>query len=301
MKPAPYGPYPFIPINSPKRPKITWPNNKALAFWCVLNIEFFPLDEPVPGLLNERIPRNQAKIPSIAHWAYRDYGNRVGVWRAMEVFKRNKMRSSVMLNASMCDHHPEIVHAGKDLGWEFLAHGWTNSIRLNEMAPEQERDTIKRVFDRIEKEIGKRPRGWLSSGMEETWNTLDYLVEQGCQYIADWNTDDQPYLMNFDGKRLVSLPYSWELNDNPQILSSGRSLEEFEGMIRRTFEVLLREAKQHQSGRVMCIALHPYLIGQPHRIDMLDRVLHDICTHPDVWTATGSEIVDHYLKSGATF
>jgi hypothetical protein len=72
-------------------------------------------------------------------------------------------------------------------------------------------------------------------------------------------------------------------------------------MIRRTFEVLLREAKQHQSGRVMCIALHPYLIGQPHRIDMLDRVLHDICTHPDVWTATGSEIVDHYLKSGATF
>jgi len=301
MKPAPYGPYPFIPINSPKRPKIKWPNNKALAFWCVLNIEFFPLNEPVPGLLNERIPRDQAKIPSIAHWAYRDYGNRVGVWRAMDVFKRNKMRSTVMLNGVLCDHHPEIVHAGKDLGWEFMAHGWTNSIRLNEMPPKEERETIARIFDRIEKEIGTRPKGWLSSGMEETWNTLDYLVEQGCVYIADWNTDDQPYLMNIDGKQLVSLPYSWELNDNPQILSSGRSLEEFEGMIRRTFEVLLREAKQTESGRVMCIALHPYLIGQPHRIDMLDRVLHDICTHPDVWAATGGEIVDHYLKAGATF
>lgn len=301
MKPAAYGPYPYIPINSPKRPKIRWPNNKAIAFWCVLNIEFFPLNEPVPGILNERIPRKEAKIPSIAHWVYRDYGNRVGVWRAMEVFKRNNMRSTVMLNASICDHHPEIVHAGKELGWEFMAHGWTNSVRLNEMAPEEERETIARIFKRIEKEIGTRPRGWLSSGMEETWNTLDYLVEQECVYIADWNTDDQPYLMNVNGKRLVSLPYSWELNDNPQLLSSGRSLEEFEGMIMRTFEVLLREAKENDSGRVMCIALHPYLIGQPHRIDTLNRVLSHICSHPDVWSATGGEIVDHYLKSGATF
>jgi peptidoglycan/xylan/chitin deacetylase (PgdA/CDA1 family) len=169
------------------------------------------------------------------------------------------------------------------------------------MPPEEEQATIAKVFARIEREIGTRPRGWLSSGMEETWNTLDYLVDNGCAYIADWNSDDQPHMMNINGKQLVSLPYSWELNDNPQLLSSGRSLEEFEGMINRTFDVLLREAKENDSGRVMCIALHPYLIGQPHRIDTLDRVLNRICSHPDVWSATGGEIVDHYLKSGATF
>jgi peptidoglycan/xylan/chitin deacetylase (PgdA/CDA1 family) len=301
MKPAPYGPYPFIPINSPKRPKIKWPNNAALAFWVGSNIEFFPLNEPAPGILNERIPRNAAKIPSIAHWSYRDYGNRVGVWRTMEVFSRHKMRCTVMLNATMCEHHPEVVHAAKDLGWEFIAHGWTNAIRLNEMPPEEERATIARVFERIEKETGTRPRGWLSSGMEETWNTLDYLVEQRCVYVADWNSDDQPHLMEIGGKNLVSLPYAWELNDNVQLLSSGRSVEEFEAMIRRTFDVLLREAKASGSGRVMCIAIHPYLIGVPHRIDMLDRVLKDICSHPDVWSTTGGEIVDHYLRSGATF
>jgi peptidoglycan/xylan/chitin deacetylase (PgdA/CDA1 family) len=301
MEPAPYGPFPYLPINSPKRPKIKWPGNKALAFWVVSNIEFFPLNEPAPGILNERIPRNVAKIPSVAHWSYRDYGNRVAVWRMMDVFERNKMRCTVMLNASLCDHHPEIVRAGKDLGWEFMAHGWTNSVRLNEMPPEEERATIKKIFDRIEREIGTRPKGWLSSGMEETWNTLDFLVEQGCVYVSDWNNDDQPYLMDVNGKTMVSLPYAWELNDAPALLSQTRSVEEFEGMVRRTFEVLLREAKQTGSGRVMCIATHPFLIGVPHRIDMFERVLKDISSHPDVWPATGGEIVDHYLKSGATF
>jgi peptidoglycan/xylan/chitin deacetylase (PgdA/CDA1 family) len=188
-----------------------------------------------------------------------------------------------------------------DLGWEFMGHGYTNAIRLNEMPPEEERAAIAEVFARIEKEIGRRPRGWLGSGMEETWNTLDYLVEERCVYVADWNSDDQPHLMNVSGKSLVSLPYAWELNDVSQLLSLGRSTEEFEGMIHRTFDVLYREARESGSGRVMCIALHPFIIGVPHRIDMLDRALNYICSHSDVWRATGSEIVDHYLKSDTTF
>src|SRR5262249_47004729 len=162
----------------------------------------------------------------------------------MEVYKRHDIRSTVLLNAAICDHHPEIVHAGMELGWEFMAHGYTNAIRLNEMPPAEERAEIAKVFTRIEKAIGRRPRGWLGAGMEETWNTLDYLIEEGCVYVADWNNDDQPYRMTVHGKPIVSLPYSWELNDNVQVLSLGRSVDEFEGMIRRTFDVLYREARE---------------------------------------------------------
>ena len=236
MKPAPYGPYPFIPINSPKRPKITWPNNKALAFWCVLNIEFFPLDEPVPGLLNERIPRNQAKIPSIAHWAYRDYGNQS---RRVARDGSFQAQQDAQLSDAQC---LDVRSPSGDRSCGQGSRMGVSCARLDEFHS-AERNAAgtgtrhhQRIFDRIEKEIGKRPHGWLSSGMEETWNTLDYLVEQGCQYIADWNTDDQPYLMNFDGKRLVSLPYSWELNDNPQ----NSVLRPFVGGIRRDDPAHLR-------------------------------------------------------------
>jgi allantoinase len=148
------------------------------------------------------------------------------------------------------------------------------------------------TFERIETATGGRPKGWLSSGLQESWHTLDYLVEAGATYVADWINDDQPYLMNIGGKRLCSIPYSGEINDLPQILRAGRSSDEFAGMIRRQFDTLYREGAQ--SGRVMAIALHPYLTGVPHRIDALDAALAYIGNHVRVWKATGAEIARHY-------
>lgn len=149
------------------------------------------------------------------------------------------------------------------------------------------------TLDRIEKAIGKRPRGWLGSGLIETWNTLDYLVEGGVDYVCDWVNDDQPYLMDVGGKRLVSIPYSIEINDLPVILTGGHTAFEFRDMIRAQFDVLYREGAE--SARVMAICLHPFVIGQPHRIGALEEALAYICKHEGVWLATGSEIVDNFL------
>ena len=105
--------------------------------------------------------------------------------------------------------------------------------------------------------------------------------------------------MDAGKRKLVYLPYSYELNDSPQLYYRDRSIDDFETMIKRQFDVLYREGKQ--SARVMAICLHPYLIGVPHRIGGLDAALKYITGHRDVWCATGSEIVDAYLKSGSTF
>jgi hypothetical protein len=135
--------------------------------------------------------------------------------------------------------------------------------------------------------------------MAETWNTPRILAEAGCLYLSDWCNDDQPYLMDADGKELVYLPYSYEINDSPQLYYRDRSIDEFVQMIRRQFDVLYREGAE--SGRVMAICLHPWIIGVPHRIDGLDAALEYVCGQPDVWLATGEEIVRAYLASGATF
>src|SRR4029450_13359493 len=139
----------------------------------------------------------------------------------------------------------------------------------------------------------------LSSGLQESWHTLDYLVEAGATYVADWINDDQPYLMHIGGKRLCSIPYLGETNYLPQTLGAGRSSDEFELMIRRQFDTLYREGVQ--SGRVMAICLHPFIIGVPHRIGALDSALAYILLHEGVDRATGSEIIEHYLASSGTF
>jgi peptidoglycan/xylan/chitin deacetylase (PgdA/CDA1 family) len=233
-------------------------------------------------------------------WAQRDYGNRVGIWRIMDVLSKRGIRASPTLNSDICDHHPQIVKAAVELGWEILGHNETNSLWLNQMAPAEERPTIARTLSKIAALFGKKPVGWLGAGLAETWNTLDYLADEGCLYVADWVSDDQPFFMDVGGgKRLVSIPYSYEINDSPFLYTRNGTIEEFTAAIKRQFDTLYAEGAQ--SGRVMAICLHPYLIGVPHRISGLDEALGYIAAHDGVWFATGEEIVRAWLESGATF
>lgn len=294
MTPKRYGPFPYSPIT--QRPKLTWPNDARVALWVIPNIEFFGLDDLMPG---DPILQSKAKIPNVRDWALREYGNRVGVWSLMEVLSSYGIRATVSLNSEICDYQPQIVEAAVKLGWEFMGHNRTNLERLNEVEPEHERQLIHAVLARITKATGRKPVGWLGAGLQETWNTLDYLLEEDCLYVADWLCDDQPFLMHIDGKRLVSIPYSFEINDWTAFLQQKSSTDDFEKMIKRQFDVLYRQGAR--SGRVMAIGLHPYIIGVPHRIDALDKALKYICGHDSVWLATGEEIVRHYLKSNETF
>ncbi len=292
MQPSRYGPFPYVPMT--KRPKLAWPNGARVALWVIPNIEFFGLDDPMPGDSLERTSKSQAKVPGVRAWAQREYGNRVGIWRVMDVLSRYGVRGTVALNSDVCDFQPQIIEAAMKLGWEFMGHNQTNVMRLNEVAPEREKGVIHDTLARIAKATGKKPVGWLGSGLEETWNTLDYLIDEGCLYVADWVCDDQPFLMRINDKRIVSIPYSYEVNDAPTIYRQKSSTKAFEKIIKRQFDVLYREGSE--SGRVMAICLHPYVVGMPHRIDALDAALRYICSHDGVWLATGEESGGHYWQ-----
>ena len=214
-----------------------------MALWVNPNIEFFGLDDVMPGNLNERVPREQAKIPNVRNWAVRDYGNRVGIWRIMEVLTRYGIRASAALNSQVCDYHPEIIDEAGRLGWELIGHNQTNALRLTEMDAAAERDAVRATIDRIEAASGKRPVGWLGAGLAETWNTLDYLAEAGIRYVCDWVNDDHPYLFEIGNPPLVSLPYSVQTNDVPAYFEMKVSVPKFEAMLRRQFDTLYREGE----------------------------------------------------------
>ncbi len=289
MEAQPYGPFAYAPICD--RPAITWPDGARVALWVIPNIEFFALDAATPG--------GSGNVPDVSAWSKRDYGNRVGIFRMMEVMEKHRVRGTVALNADVCDHHPQIIEAARALDWEFMGHCQTNTQRLCDVGVEEEKALIHDTLARIEAATGTRPRGWLGAGLQETWSSLEIFAAEGLSYVADWVNDDQPYRMDIGDKEMVSIPYSTEINDKPAFDRQHRSADEFEAMIRRQFDVLYREGEH--SGRVMAIALHPYLTGVPHRIGLLDTALDYICGHDKVWRATGAEIVTHYLASGATF
>ncbi len=284
MKPQAYGPFPYRPIN--RRPHFRFPNGARVAVWIIPNIEFFSLQDMIPASAG-----GGGKVPDIPGWAVRDYGNRIGVFRMMDVMKRYGARGTVALNSELCKHHPEIIEDCKKLGWEFMGHNETNTHRLNEVPAGEDANIVRRTVETIRNHTGSAPKGWLGSGLQETWDTLDHLVDNGLTYVADWVNDDQPYKMTLaNGRSIMSVPYSTQLNDKPAFEKYHVTPDEFTAMIRRQFDVLWREGETQ--ARVLGIALHPYITGVPHRIGALDAALEYICKHEDVWLATGAEIAE---------
>jgi len=289
MKPAAYGPFPYSPII--RRPRLVWPNHARVALWIIPNIEFFSLEDKVPVSAGG----SGGKTPDVPAWSERDYGNRVGVFRLMQVLSRYDIRGTVALNSNLCARHPVIIEEAQKLRWEWMGHNETNTRRLNEVPAEEEPRIIRDALAEIARATGTRPVGWLGSGLQETWATLDLLAENGVEYVCDWVNDDQPYVMTLDGgRRIVSVPYSHDINDKPAFERMHMTAPEFQDMICRQFDTLYREGAE--SGRVMAIALHPYITGVPHRIGALDAALDYICRHDGVWRTTGAEIARHYLK-----
>lgn len=286
MKPQAYGPFPYSPIT--RRPALKWPNGARVALWIIPNIEFFSLTDAVP----KGAGGSGNKAPDVSQWSARDYGNRVGVFRLMDVMDRHGIRGTVALNSNVCIHHPFIIEEALARNWELMGHNETNTKRLNEVSSDEEQRIIRDSVATITRSAGTGPVGWLSSGLQETWDSLGYLADAGIKYVCDWANDDQPYLMELeDGRHLASVPYSQEINDKPAFEHRNRTAAEFKDMICDTFDVLYREGAE--SGRVMAIALHPYLTGVPHRIGAFDAALDYICRHEGVWLTTGSEIARH--------
>lgn len=230
----------------------------------------------------------------VLNFSWREYGLRVGIWRMMEVMEKHNVRATVALNSDICEHCPEIIKAGNTLGWEWMGHGQNNATFFDKQSEEEERAIMRGTLDAIEKHSGKRPKGWLSPGLTETFNTPDILAEEGIEYVANWVNDDQPYPMKTRKNQLISIPYSLEIGDIPAFLEMKQSAEEFYKMMVDEFDVLYQEGAK--SGRVMAMGLHPFLIGRAFRCKYFDMALEYITKHDHVWVATGNEIVGWYRE-----
>jgi peptidoglycan/xylan/chitin deacetylase (PgdA/CDA1 family) len=219
-----------------------------------------------------------------------DYGNRVGIWRLMRVLDRFGIRGTVALNSAVCRHYPTIVEACLQREWELMGDGINNSQSLADLEPEAQRELIGSALDEIRRPAGKPVRGWLGPGLRESTATLDLLKDAGVQYTCDWVHDDLP--VRFDNG-LLSIPYTTDANDIRMLRPPLFGALDWLAVVKRSFDVLYAEGERQP--KVPCIALHPFIIGTPGRIGLLEDVLQYITNHADVWLATGGEIIDAYV------
>jgi allantoinase len=279
--------YSYSAIKS--RPTYTWPEGKKLALYIGINIEHFAFGTGLGHSVSAELPP-----PDPRTFAWRDYGNRVGVWRIFDLLDQLGLPAAHLVNSTIFDYAPEILSSIKARGDEIIGHGRTNAERQGQLWEEDEARLIAYVRDQIERHSGQRARGWMGPWMSQSHVTPDLLKEAGFEFLMDWPADDQPLWMKTRSGPIMSVPYPLEINDSPQLLVRRHTAVQFEEMIIEQFEEMLDQSEQQP---LVCgIALHTMVVGQPYRMRSLRRALQHIVNHPNrdkVWFTRPGEIYDH--------
>ncbi|WP_411289294.1 polysaccharide deacetylase family protein [Phenylobacterium sp.] len=279
----------------PVRPKVSWPGGASIALWINVALEFFPLDQKGQPF---KLPGGMVTpYPDLRHFTLRDYGNRVGVYRLLQLLDQLKLRASWAINSRVAERYPSLVRSVVDRGDEVVGHGLDMDHPHYGGQPEaEERAVIRESLSVLRQTTGQPVRGWISPGKSESMNTPDLLAEEGVEWFGDWINDDMPYVFRTRTRSLVALPHSSEISDRQIIVDFRHSESDFADQVVDQFNFLHREA-QGAGGRIMAITLHPWVIGQPHRIGALERALKHIQSQPGVWSASGEDLVEAWTAA----
>lgn len=283
-----HGRFPYSGIND--RPDFTWPDGKRLAVYVALCVEHFSYGSGLglaysPGLSH----------PNSYNWGWREYGNRVGGWRLIDLFDEYQLPLSVLLNTACYDHCPELVAAHRARGDEIVGHGRTNSEHQNGLSEDAERALIGDVTEAIRQHERRAPGGWMSPGAHPSLVTEDLLAEAGYRYTLDWPIDDQPVWMRTRNGPLLSLPYPHEVNDVPMVVLHDGTATAFADMAIDNFDEMLRQSAKQPL--VYGITIHTFIVGQPFRLKQFRRVLEHISKfRDDIWFTTAGDIAGHYAS-----
>jgi peptidoglycan/xylan/chitin deacetylase (PgdA/CDA1 family) len=272
-----------------QRPVYDWPGGKRLAFCATTNVEVYAYRKGTgwdPAKAGE--PQNQR------NYSWRDYGNRVGIWRIFDLFDELGIPAAHNINSMLYDYCPEITDRMRKRGDEIVGHGRTNSERQGDLWEDDERRLIEDVTETIRKHEGTPPKGWMGPAASESVITPDLLKEAGYKYVMDWPADDQPFWLRTRAGPLLSVPYPAELNDSAAIIHRHNAMSEFADMMVAQFDEMIELCQKQPL--VLTLSLHPFVVGVPFRLGLLRKALRHCVEHPKrdrVWWTRPGDIADY--------
>lgn len=274
------------------RRKITWPNGKKLALWVNVCLQFFPINQrgkpfKVPGGMT-------MPYPDLRHYSLRDYGNRVGIFRFLKAFDKYGVTPTFTMNTRLAERNSYLLDVIKERGDEIACHGMhMDALHFGGQNIGDERELIKRSLDVLRNLSGQDVTGWLSPARSESENTPDLLAEHGIKYFSDWVNDDMPYEFTTKHGCLTAMPLSNELEDKFILMDNLHSEQSYADQICDACDFLLTES-EHGGGRILALNVHPWMLGQPHRIAKFEQVLDYVSSKKSVWSASASDILAEF-------
>ncbi len=264
------------------------PDGKPLIVHIVVNIEHWPLDQPMPRAILQK-PHGKSRGPDVANFCWVDHGLRRGMPRLIRTLAERGLPASAATNAIVVDVAPSLAEAVLDAGWEFIGHGVIQRSLEHE---DDEVAVIEATLDKLQGLSGKRPRGWLGPGLGESDATPDHLAAAGIEFVFDWCLDDLPSWMRTKHGPVLAMPYTLELNDVVLFVLAQHPAEEYFRRYADTLDALGPELAR--GPQVLTLALHPHVIAQPHRLKSLGRVLDLLQGRDDTTFMTCSQIGDWF-------
>lgn len=278
---------PYSPIAG-RAPLPPLPGGGRLVVWTIVNVEVWDIARPMPRTVLAP-PQGKPLLPDVANWSWHEYGMRVGFWRFLDLYARFDIRPTLAINGRVCEDYPQLARAALDAGWEFMGHSYDQQpVHLEA----DQGAMVRRTCEAIARFTGRAPLGWLSPGLAETEETPEHLVAAGIKYTADWVHDDEPTVLKTAHGPLVTLPYSVETNDIPVLAVQQHETAFWTRKCLDQFDRLYEESARRP--KIMAIAVHPYVSGQPFRIKYLEAVYDHVARVPGVLHWNGAQILDWF-------
>ncbi len=277
------------------RGQLRWPESARVALCVIVNLERFEWEVPEGGFQPAGLAGGgfDLPFPDYMRLSHRDYGHRVGIFRVLDVLEKHGIKPTVAMDALTADNYPYLVKHCLQRGCEIIGHGISVSQMItSNMSEQQEREYIQNSVGTIKRTTGVAPTGWLGAEYGESTRTPQLLSQEGIQYVCDWANDDQPYPLKSPHGELFALPTMLELDDVNALWDRRVPIGRYKTMLEEGFDTIYQESAE--SGRLLVLNLHPWLIGQPFRIRYLDNALGHMMRRQGVWAASGSEIIDWY-------
>ena len=279
------------------RKPVSWPGDAKVALWVNVALQFFPLNQegkpfaPVGGMTTA--------YPDLRHYTLRDYGNRVGIFRILKVLDQYGVKPTFAMNTQLAERYPYLLKRITERGDEIICHGWNmDSPHYGGQDKDEEDALIGKSLDRLRELTGQRVEGWISPSKSQSSHTPELLVKHGVKYMCDWINDELPYPFRTPAGDITAMPLSTELEDRFIMQANLHSESEYADQIEDAFDFLYKEAEEKGGGRMLALSIHPWMLGQPHRIGKLEQVLAHITAREGVWSASAGEICTAWHSAG---
>ncbi|MBW6399444.1 hypothetical protein KPL78_16420 [Roseomonas sp. HJA6] len=278
-------PYRILPRTTP----VTWPGEARVALWIAVHVGHFPMDMPLkpftaPGGM-------ERPYPSYWDFTQRDYGNRIGIYRMMKAMGARGLKGTALLSAALAREYPVLMDEIVGAGWEPACAGLDMAHLHHAEVPEaEERAVVAEAAALLRGRFGNAVTGWHSPAHSESARTPDLVAAEGFTWTSGWVNDDMPYAFATKTGTLTAMPLPQDLSDQRMLFQQNMATEDFTDAILAAHATLDAEARATGGGRILTLAVTPWLMGQPHRAKAFSALLDAILARGSVWNATGAEI-----------